>query len=148
MSDVKIVQATWRDAWSLRRFDRRCFKSIDAYGWFTYFALCLWPRVVVLKATAGDRIVGVAAGDPRASRGYTIIVTLGVDPDWRRRGLGERLMRACEARFELPRFRLQVRKSNTPAIRLYQKLGYTIVDRLPRYYDDGEDGYLMGKERG
>ncbi len=108
--------------------------------------MCLWPGLVVLKAVAGGQIVGVAAGDPR--RDATLIVTLGVDPDWRRRGLGERLMRACEGRFDLSRYRLQVRQSNAPAIRLYQKLGYTIVDRLPGYYADGEGAFLMEKERG
>lgn len=142
---VEIVRASWRDAWALSRLDRRCFSQVDAYAWLTYLSLCLWPGIVTLKAISGEKIVGVVAGDPRRWRGYTLIVTLAVDPDWRRRGIGERLMRACEARFDLPRFRLQVRKSNAPAIRLYQRLGYAIVDALPGYYGDGEDAYLMEK---
>lgn len=148
MSEVDIVRATWRDARALSRLDRRCFRPADAYDWFAYFALCVWPRVVVLKAVAGDRIVGVVAGDPRRRHGYAIIVTIGVDPDMRGRGIGERLLCACEAQFDLPRFRLQVRKSNTPAIALYKKLNYAIIDGLPRYYGDGEDAYLMEKLRG
>jgi len=145
---IHIVRASWRDAWALRRLDRRCFRAADAYGWFTYFAMCLWPGLLVLKAVAGDRIVGVVAGDPRRRHGYTIIATLGVDPDVRGQGIGARLLQACEARSDLPSFRLQVRRSNTPAIRLYQKLNYTIIDSLPRYYGDGEDAYLMEKIRG
>jgi len=145
MSGVEIVRASWRDAWSLSRLDQRCFSRIDAYSWLTYLSLCMWPGIVTLKAVAGERIVGVVAGDPRKRRGYALIVTLAVDPDWRRQGLGARLMHACEARFDLPRFRLQVRKSNAPAIRLYRRLGYAIVDTLPGYYGDGEDGYVMDK---
>jgi ribosomal protein S18 acetylase RimI-like enzyme len=88
------------------------------------------------------------AADPRPRRGYTIIVTLAVDPTWRRRGVGERLMRACEAHARQPRLQLQVRKTNTAAIRLYQKLGYAIISDLPHYYSDGGDGFLMEKRRG
>jgi len=42
---------------------------------------------------------------------------------------------------------LMVRRSNTPAINLYRKLNYVIVDVWPRYYGDGEDAYVMEKER-
>jgi ribosomal-protein-alanine N-acetyltransferase len=110
--------------------------------------MCLWPGLLVLKAVAGDRIVGVVAGDPRRRHGYTIIATLGVDPAMRGRGIGERLLRACESQFDLPLIRLQVRMSNAPAIGLYKKLDYAIIDTLPRYYGDGEDAYLMEKWRG
>ena len=147
MTNVEIVRAMWRDAWALSRLDKRCFSPSDAYGWPTYLALCLWPGVVALKAMVDGRPIGFVAGDPRRRHGYVAIVTLAVDPDWRRRGLGERLLRECEARFDLPRFRLQVRPSNATAIRLYGRLGYQTIGRLPGYYADGEDAYLMEKVR-
>jgi len=148
MTGIQIVRATWRDAWTLSRLDRKCFQPIDAYDWLTYLGLCLWPSVVALKAASGGEIIGFVASDRRRRHGHAIIVTLSVDPAWRRRGLGERLMHECEARIDLPRVRLQVRKSNTPAIHLYLKLGYTVLGALPRYYGDSEDGYLMEKARG
>ena len=40
-----------------------------------------------------------------------------------------------------------VRVSNLPALGLYRKLGYEIVDTWRGYYSDGEDAYLMEKER-
>jgi len=145
MSGVEIVQASWRDAWALSRLDRKCFSRVDGYSWLAYLSLCTWPGTVTLKAVSGEAIVGVVAGDRRRWRGYILVVTLAVDPGWRRRGIGERLMRACEARFDLPRFRLQVRKSNSSAIRLYRSLGYVITSALPGYYGDGEDAYVMEK---
>jgi len=108
--------------------------------------LCIWPGGVTLKAQVDHACVGLVAGDPRRRRGYVNIVTLAVDPGWRRCGIGEQLLRACEAQFDLPRFELQVRQHNTAAIQLYRKLGYAIVGELPRYYGDA-DGYLMAKER-
>ncbi len=148
MNDVEIVRATWRDTRALVRLDRRCFKAVDQFGWYEFFGLCAWPGVIALKAVSGKRIVGFVAGDPRRSEGHTIIVTIGVDPDWQGRGLGERLMREVEGRSprSVPRLQLMVRISNLPALGLYRKLGYQIVDTWRHYYGDGEDAYLMEKE--
>ena len=143
---VQIVPASWRDTRALVRLDRRCFKPIDAFAWYEFLGLCLWPTVISLKAVAGDRIVGFIAGDPRPSEGHTIIVTIGVDPDWQGRGIGEQLMRAVEDRSALARLQLMVRVSNVAALKLYRKLGYAIVDTWRAYYPDGEDAYLMEKQ--
>jgi ribosomal-protein-alanine N-acetyltransferase len=41
---------------------------------------------------------------------------------------------------------LEVRISNTSAIKMYQKLRFEIKSRLRSYYRDGEDAYLMALE--
>ncbi len=144
---IEIARATWRDVAALVRLDRRCFKPIDAYAWYEFLNLCVWPGVIALKALHDGRIVGFIAGDPRRHEGHTIIVTIAVDPDYQRRGIGERLMREVETRslHRVPRLQLMVRKSNLPALHLYRKLNYTIVETWPRYYEDGEDAYVMEK---
>jgi [ribosomal protein S18]-alanine N-acetyltransferase len=144
---IEIERATWRDVRALVRLDRRCFKPIDAYAWYEFLNLCVWPGLITLKAVHAGRIVGLIAGDPRRQEGHTIIVTVGVDPDYQRRGIGERLMREVEARSprSVPRLQLMVRTSNLPALRLYRKLDYAIVETWPRYYEDGEDAYVMEK---
>ena len=38
---------------------------------------------------------------------------------------------------------LEVRCSNNDAVRLYEKLGFSIIQRLKAYYRDGEDAYAM-----
>lgn len=38
---------------------------------------------------------------------------------------------------------LEVRKSNKEAIRFYTKHGYQVIDVIPHFYKDGEDGYKM-----
>jgi ribosomal-protein-alanine N-acetyltransferase len=38
---------------------------------------------------------------------------------------------------------LEVRCSNNDAVRLYEKLGFSITPRLKAYYRDGEDAYVM-----
>jgi len=142
---IEIERATWRDVRALVKLDRRCFKPIDAYAWYEFLNLCVWPGLITLKAIHAGRVVGFIAGDPRRHEGHTIIVTIAVDPDYQRRGIGERLMREMEARSSLARLQLMVRISNLPALHLYRKLNYLIVETWPRYYEDGEDAYVMEK---
>ncbi len=142
---AQIARATWHDVRALTQLDRRCFKPIDRFPWYEFLELCIWPGVIALKAIADRQVIGFIVGSPRRHAGHTVIVTIGVDPDWRGRGIGERLMREVESRSSLPRMRLMVRRSNTLAINLYRKLNYTIVETWPSYYGDGEAAYLMEK---
>ena len=145
MDEVTIERATWRDTRALTQLDRRSFNPIDAYAWYEFFLLCTGRSVIALKALSGEHLIGFIAGDQRRNEGYTIIVTIAVDPDYQRRGIGERMMREVETRSAVPRLQLMVRVSNLPALKLYRKLNYTIVDTWRRYYEDGEDAYVMEK---
>jgi ribosomal-protein-alanine N-acetyltransferase len=75
------------------------------------------------------------------------ITTFAVDPRWRRRGVGERLLLALLDLAVARRAReatLEVRLSNMPARRLYEKYGFRPVGIRPRYYsDNGEDALIM-----
>ncbi len=145
LTPIEIVPATWRDTRALAQLDRRSFSPIDAYAWYEFFFLCTARNGIALKALSGDRLIGFIAADQRREEGHTIIVTIAVDPNYRRRGIGERLMREVETRSTLPRLQLMVRQSNLTALQLYRKLNYTIVDTWRRYYEDGEDAYVMEK---
>jgi ribosomal protein S18 acetylase RimI-like enzyme len=60
---------------------------------------------------------------------------LVVRESWRRRGLGEALLRAVLIVFAArgaPAVDLKVESTNLGAIRLYERLGFRIVERLPR----------------
>jgi ribosomal-protein-alanine N-acetyltransferase len=75
------------------------------------------------------------------------ITTFAVLPEWRRQGIGGRLMlglvdiaRALDARV----MTLEVRLSNKAARALYAKFGFRPVGVRPRYYsDNGEDALIM-----
>jgi ribosomal-protein-alanine N-acetyltransferase len=75
------------------------------------------------------------------------ITTFAVHPAWRRQGIGERLLLAF---LDIARDRhareatLEVRLSNLPARRLYEKYGFRPVGLRPRYYsDNNEDALIM-----
>lgn len=74
------------------------------------------------------------------------ILNVAVDPKWRRRGLGTLLIRRAiteSMREGAVRMRLNVRKSNTSAVELYQQLRFTITHIRERFYSDGESAYEM-----
>jgi ribosomal-protein-alanine N-acetyltransferase len=75
------------------------------------------------------------------------ITTFAVHPAWRRQRLGERLLLAI---LDIAIARgareatLEVRLSNLPARRLYEKYGFRPVGLRPRYYsDNNEDALIM-----
>ncbi len=75
------------------------------------------------------------------------VTTIGVDPAFQGRGLGEFLFAALldEAmQRQTTWVTLEVRVSNMAAQSLYRKYGFTVQGRRPRYYsDNNEDAYIM-----
>lgn len=63
------------------------------------------------------------------------ILNLAVDSRYRRVGVGEKLMRAHLSQCQGYVF-LEVRESNEPARKLYEKMGFREVGRRPNYYEN------------
>lgn len=143
---MEIASASVLDLNALTRLERDCFGR-DAWSFLDLIAVLTFPDVVRLKVVEDGRMVGFAAGDPHPSEGLSWIATIGVAPDFRRRGIGRQLLRACEARLKTPRLRLSVRASNGGAIRLYEQEGYERVEVWQHYYKDGEAAIVMEKNR-
>ncbi len=85
-------------------------------------------------------------GEP-ARKGH--VISIGVLPHARRIGIAYnmllRALRALKYHYGATEVYLEVRISNMPAISLYRKLGFQIVDVIQRYYQDGEDAYIMAR---
>ena len=75
------------------------------------------------------------------------ILNIATHPSWRRAGIASILLDALidESRGAGARYlTLEVRPSNTPAIRLYEEFWFETVGVRPRYYsDNGEDALVM-----
>jgi len=143
---MEILPASLRDLGSLRRVEQACFPK-DAWPLLDLIAVLTWPDVIRLKAVEEGLMVGFLAGDPRPSEHIAWISTIGVLPEYQRRGIGRALLRECEKRLPQSRLRLCVRISNVPAIHLYQQEGYLSVDTWREYYNDKESALVMEKTR-
>ncbi len=142
-----IQPASLFDLNDLRRLESLCFQE-DAWPILDLMGVLTLPGIVRLKAVIAGRMVGFVAGDKRDPKGIGWITTLGVDPDYRRQGVGRSLLDACEAQIGLPRVRLTLRRSNLGAYSLYHKAGYIRYEVWPQYYSGGEDGIVMQKVLG
>lgn len=77
------------------------------------------------------------------------VVSIAVLPDHRQKGIGRALVEEAIVGVKIKKsdeLYLEVRCSNNEAIKLYEKLGFIIKQRLKAYYRDGEDAYLMTTE--
>jgi len=77
------------------------------------------------------------------------VVSVAVLPEHRQKGIGRALVEEALIGVKIKKtdeLYLEVRCSNNEAIRLYEKLGFVIKQRLKTYYRDGEDAYLMAIE--
>ena len=78
------------------------------------------------------------------------MMNVAVDPNYRRMGIAYRLIEALIAALaekDNHSLALEVRASNTPAIALYGKMGFTDVGRRRNYYrNPREDALILRKE--
>jgi len=78
--------------------------------------------------------------------GYAHVLANVTHPDYRRRGLGEGILRAMEpvARAGGARgFLGEVRPSNTVQRRILAGLGWRVVFRIPAFFQNGEDALIV-----
>jgi len=79
------------------------------------------------------------------------IVSIAVKERHRGKGVGTLLMKASQDAMVMKDANesyLEVRVTNSEAISLYQRLGYTVTSRLEAYYKDGEAALVMATKIG
>ena len=77
------------------------------------------------------------------------VVSVAVLDEFRGNGIGSALVQEafkCVKERQCDEMYLEVRCSNTDAVKMYEKLGMSIKQRLQSYYRDGEDAYMMAIE--
>jgi ribosomal-protein-alanine N-acetyltransferase len=146
MDGMEISSASLRDLRRVLHLERVCF-GVDAWPLLDVMTALVWPGGVRLKAAVGGRLIGLAIAEPAWSDGVSMITTVGVDPEFRRRGVGSALLARCESLLPGHTIRLTVRVDNAEAIRLYERFGYTFFSKMPDYYRDGQAGLIMEKKK-
>ncbi len=92
------------------------------------------------------KITGYIIGVKMGSKG--IIISLAVHPEYRRKGHGKKLIEELVRIMDAGIIELQVRRSNTEALKFYQSVGFERKGILPAYYGDGEDAVVMFMKKG
>jgi ribosomal-protein-alanine N-acetyltransferase len=125
--------------------------SIERRAFTTPWSLAMFVLEVSkpsgLGLAAVDGASGRLVGYLVLSRYHTVwhLMNVAVDPVRQHQGIGRALLEQMIDRAGPDeQYTLEVRSSNTPAIGLYESLGFRSAGKRPRYYrDTGEDAVIM-----
>ncbi len=141
--DFEIVNAAPEHVADIERLEKLCF-SVP------------WTGEQIRSQLGGDNHVFIAARSPdSAILGYVglmhvldegYISNVAVDPDCRRMGIADALIGEIVSRanaLKLSFVTLEVRESNAPARRLYEKHGFENVGLRKNYYDFPKENAIL-----
>jgi ribosomal protein S18 acetylase RimI-like enzyme len=118
------------------------FSAPESSQWQAQDYLTFDCQVALLADEADGHIAGFLVSRTVADKEREIL-NIAIHPDFRRLHIATELLRAELIRWPGVHF-LEVRESNAPARRLYEKLGFEAVGERPAYYDDPtETGIVM-----
>jgi ribosomal-protein-alanine N-acetyltransferase len=145
-SAVDIRRLTYADLPQVTAIERRAFTTPWSLAMFVLELSK--PSGVCLAAETGEGAERELVGYMICSRYDTVwhIMNIAVDPDRRRHGIATALLAALlrEVSTYDSQVTLEVRRSNTGAIALYERFGFRAAGVRRRYYqDNGEDAVIM-----
>ncbi|MBR4949240.1 MAG: ribosomal protein S18-alanine N-acetyltransferase [Clostridia bacterium] len=139
---IKIEKMTLEDAKKAYEIERECFSvphslsdfEMEAQRDISYFAL----------AKDGEEIMGYCGIVDVSKEGN--ISTFAVREDYRGKGIGKMLFQhiisyAKEQKMEF--ITLEVRKTNAPAIKIYESLGFKVLGVRKDYYTKPKEDALI-----
>jgi ribosomal-protein-alanine N-acetyltransferase len=138
---VEIRRLTYADLPQVVAIERRAFTTPWSLAMFVLELSK--PSGICLAAVVETELAGYLV----CSRYDTVwhVMNVAVDPDRRRRGIATALIAALLERIgDDAQVTLEVRRSNTGALALYERFGFRSAGVRPRYYaDNGEDAVIM-----
>jgi len=133
---LSIEQRSFLSPWNRNMFIQEILSPIARN-------LTLWVTTDEEPILAGYLIFWMVAGEVHLQK-------IAVRPEFRRRNAATCLMIALMNSAREERYRsifLEVRRSNSAAIKLYEKFGLVIKGMRPSYYsEEGEDALIMGMD--
>jgi len=102
-----------------------------------------YQRYDLILAVCEDRIVGFAVMRSLAMD-ESELLNLAVDPQFRRRGIGRKLIEECTASYPGTVW-LEVREGNGAARKFYEQLGFAEAGQRPDYYSEGAETAIVMK---
>ncbi|HMS40406.1 MAG TPA: ribosomal protein S18-alanine N-acetyltransferase [Pyrinomonadaceae bacterium] len=147
MMAYEISPLTEKHLKEVLKLNLRCFKEGENYTKHTFAYLLNEPNCLSYQlVTPKTQMVGFIF--VMVENGIGHITTIGVAPEHRRRGLAQRLLTHAEKALQnrnISTVTLEVRVGNSAAHNPYRELKYSTVQRIKKYYNNGEDGFLMVK---
>jgi [ribosomal protein S18]-alanine N-acetyltransferase len=143
MSQFVIKVITIEDLPQVLELDKICFGSL--WSEQSYLSEINNDCSDLLGLELNHSLIGLGCGWSILDEVH--IILLGINPEYRRQGLGELLLKNLLNNAQnrgVVRATLEVRSSNLAAIALYEKTGFKIAGKRKGYYqDNNEDAVIM-----
>ena len=144
---IEIVKMNEAHVVSVAAIEKECF-GVDAWSEKSVASELTNKLALWLVAVDRDRVAGYIGSQTVCDE--TDMMNVAVTADYRRRGLGEKLILELEKELRAigsQCLTLEVRDSNAPARTLYEKLGFQQIGLRKNYYrNPREDAYILRKE--
>ena len=152
MNEIKIRKATFKDLHQLLAFEQALIKTErpfdpsvkpDPVNYYDLKAMLTAPHIEVVVAETNDRII--ASGYARIDKSkpflkhqhHAYLGFMYVLPEYRGRGINKLIIDVLKnwaASQNITEFRLEVYYDNTPAIKAYEKIGFSKYSLEMRYH--------------
>jgi [ribosomal protein S18]-alanine N-acetyltransferase len=145
---ILVRPASPNDAEAILRLEEQAFTS-DRMSRRSIRRLIKSPSARVMVAVAGAQVCATMVLLLRRNSRSVRIYSMAVDRLHRQKGIASQLLTYAEAltiEVGASTLKLEVRKGNQQAERLYQRQGYVKQAELPSYYSDGADAVSMEKQ--
>ena len=141
---VTIRQADRADLLAVFRIEKTVFPQPWPFTSFEQFV----GEPGFLVALRDGAVVGYAVSDvtPNHGRDLGHLKDIAVHPESQSEGIGRELLERVLLTLSVEGahvVKLEVREGNETAQSLYDDVGFEPIRRVPSYYDDGEDAYVM-----
>lgn len=142
---MKIVPMEEKHVPQVAELEKICFS--DPWSERSVASELTNPLSLWLVAVEGETVAGYIGS--QTVEGETDMMNVAVHPDHRRQGIGEKLILALVKALkekDSHSLTLEVRASNEPAKKLYEKLGFSQVGLRKNYYrNPKEDACILQK---
>jgi ribosomal protein S18 acetylase RimI-like enzyme len=134
MDTILLRKARFKDRFGMDQCNRRNLpENYDMNYWEHHLQIHPYFSYVIVH---GPSIVGYALCDGQ------FLLSLAIDSEYRNKGWGMKLLQELQS--QCSALKLQVRKSNHTAQRLYTKMGFVVCEEIVNYYTNPmENAYLM-----
>jgi ribosomal-protein-alanine N-acetyltransferase len=142
----EIRRLTYADLPQVVAIERRAFPAPWSLAMFVLELSK--PAGVCLAATVQDELAGYVVCSRYADVWH--LMNVAVSPERRRQGIGRALVVALLERLPAKaQVTLEVRRSNSAALAMYESFDFRAAGVRPRYYqDNGEDALIMWRTPG
>ena len=142
--DLVVREAERADLLAVFRIEKAVFSQPWPFASFERFL----GTPGFLVALRDGAVVGYAVADVSSTQGRDLghLKDIAVHPEVQGEGIGRTLLRRVLVTMAVRGatvVKLEVRESNDVAQSLYEDVGFERVRRVPGYYDDGEDAFVM-----